>query len=302
MLQRLQNERPFWSGGIKGMNVRTLILLGATALAIGSPAFAQSGQDPAASPRGRPAPQPDQWTVSIGIAPVLSPAWQGSKDMALSLFPDLRINYGDTLFASIPDGIGWNALNQQGWKAGPVAKVRFGRQEDRGGSIFRLAGGSDALRGMGDVDAAAELGGFVEKQFGSRRQWRARGEVRQGVGGHEGVIGDVSLAYQGRSGGTAFSLGPRATFVSAGFTETYFGIDPVQSQRSGLPTYKPGGGLLSVGIGGVLVRPLDKHSALTLFTGFERLGNAAARSPLVEQRGSREQFTIGVGYGYRFRL
>ena len=42
----------------------------------------------------------------MGVAPVFGMAWQGSKDTALSIFPDLRVNYKDTLFLSVQDGLG----------------------------------------------------------------------------------------------------------------------------------------------------------------------------------------------------
>lgn len=240
--------------------------------------------------------------MTVGLAPILSPAWQGSKDMALSVYPDLRVNYGDTLFASVPDGIGWNAINHNGLKAGPIVKVRFGRDEADGGSPFLIAGGSDALRGLGDIGATAEAGGFAEAQFGTSRQWRIRGEVRRGFGGHEGTVADVSLAYRLRSGRTAISVGPRATFVTAAYNKTYFGIDARQALRSGLTIYTPRGGLLSAGVSGSAVRVLDRSSAITIFAGFDRLGSEAGRSSLIKQRGSRNQFTIGLGYGYRFNL
>lgn len=240
--------------------------------------------------------------MTVGVAPILSPAWQGSRDMALSIFPDLRIDYDDVFFASVPDGVGWNAVNENGWKAGPLAKIRFGRDEDDGGSPFLVTGGSDALRGLGNVGATAELGGFVEKRFGERRQWRLRAEVRRGFGGHEGIVADASLAYRIRAGRTLINLGPRLSVASSDFMETYFGIDPQQAERSELTPYRPEGGLLSYGFGGSLVRPIDKQSAVTVFAGVDRLGATAARSPLVRERGQRMQFSLGVGYGYRFGL
>jgi len=142
------------------------------AMLLACPAEAQEVRQ-SAPPPGAATGAPGGWSITIGAAPVLSPAWQGSRDMALSLFPDLRVNYGDTIFASVPDGIGWNAVNRDGWRAGPLAKIRFGRDERNGGSPFLIAGGSDALAGMGDVKSAGEVGGFVEKAFGPRRAWRA---------------------------------------------------------------------------------------------------------------------------------
>lgn len=282
------------------MRFSTLLAMFGTA--VSQPSFAQNTELPVRPPIAPLSSGSDGWTVAIGIAPILAPAWQGSRDMAFSIYPDLRINYGEVLFASVPDGVGWNAVNTNGWKAGPVAKIRFGRDEDNGGSPFLVSGGSDALRGLGNIGAAAELGGFVEKRFGERRRWRLRAEVRRGLGGHEGVVADASLTYQLRSGRTVINAGPRLSAASGDFMQTYFGIDPQQSQRSGLTPYRAKGGLTSYGVGGSVIRPLDQHSAVTVFTGLDRLGGEAARSPLVRERGRRTQFSIGLGYGYRFGL
>lgn len=275
----------------------SLAILG---LLAAEPCLAQTEAARPVPPAGRPIdPAAQGWSVTVGAAPILTPMWQGSRDMALSIFPDLRINYKDAIFASIPDGLGWNAVNRDGWKAGPLAKMRFGRDEDRGGSPFLITGSSDALRGMGNIAAAAELGGFVEKRFGS---WRGRVELRRGFGGHEGVIADTALTYRTRAGRAIVSIGPRATIASKAFIDTYFGIDTAQSRRTGLRTYAASGGVLSYGIGGSVLRPINRRSAVTLFTGLDRLGDAAGDSPLIRERGRRMQFTLGLGYGYRFRL
>lgn len=274
-------------------------VLAIIALVYAQPCFAQTDPRPG-PPAGRPLEAGTAgWSITVGVAPVLSPAWQGSRDMALSIFPDLRLNYKDVIFASIPDGLGWNVVNHDGWKAGSLAKLRFGRDEERGGSPFLITGGSDALRGLGDVDAAVEVGGFIEKRAG---QWRGRIEVRRGFGGHDGVVADGSVAYQARRGRTIINVGPRATLASREYIETYFGIDALQSQRSGLRPYSASGGLLSYGVGGTVIRPLSRRSAVTLFTGLDQLGQNAGDSPLVRERGRRTQFTLGLGYGFRFNL
>lgn len=278
------------------------ILVALVPLLLGAPAFAQP-VDPQSRPSGRPdVAASNQWSVTLGVAPVVSPAWDGSDEVILSIFPDVRINYGDTIFASIPDGIGWNAVNENGWKSGPLAKLRFGRDENGGGSPFAIAGSSAALIGLGDIGASAEIGGFVEKRFGAGRQWSGRIETLRGFGGHEGVVADVSLSYQLRSGRAIMNLGPRATFATTDFTQAYFGIDTGQSLASGLAPYQPDGGLVSYGLGGTLIRPIDRQSAITVFSSVRLLGDVAADSPLVRERGRREQFSIGVGYGYRFGL
>lgn len=271
-------------------------------LALGTPAAAQVNDQQSGPPSRTDNSTPDQWTVTLGIAPVVSPAWEGSDKVVLSIFPDVRINYGDEFFASIPDGAGWNAVNADGWKAGPLAKLRFGRDEDGSGSPFAIAGKSDALIGLGDINASAELGAFVEKRFGAHREWNGRVEVLRGFGGHEGLMADFSLSYQLRAGRTIISAGPRATLATDNFTRTYFGIDADQSARSGLSRYRPDGGLVSYGIGGTIIHPINRQSAMTLFSNFRMLGEVAANSPLIEERGRPEQFSVGIGYGFRFGL
>lgn len=290
------------------------ILLASLALAAtttaATPALAQQGPAPGVpttieGQRQAP-PQQADLTLTIGFAPVLSPAWQGSTDYALSIFPDIRLNYKDDIFFSVPDGLGWNAVNRNNWKIGPLAKLRFGRNEDNGGSPFLIAGGSDALQGMGDVDLALEFGGFVQKGF-VNNQLRARAEVRQGTGGHEGVVADTNLSWNGmkRDRSLLYSAGVRATWASSDYTNAYFGVNALQSAATGLAPFRTGSGLVSAGVNASLTKPLGRFGrdgAVTLFTSYDRLGDVVADSTLIRERGERNQFTLGLAYGYRFGL
>ncbi len=271
------------------------LVLSVAALALSQPTLALAQSAP-------PSDAPDGWTMQLGGALIAGPAWQGSDDTAVSLFPDVRVSYGDRFFASIPEGVGYNLISSDAWRAGPIAKIRFGRDEEDGGSPFRVSGESNELRGLGDIDTAGEVGAFVERRFGDAAEWRLRGEVRQGFGGHQGVVADASLTYQTRLGSTLVSLGPRLSFASEDYMQTYFGIDPAQSAGSGLAVYRADGGLLSYGLGASVIQPLSRNSAVTLFGSVERLGDAAADSPLIRDRGSETQATVGIGYGFRFSL
>lgn len=280
---------------------------GAAAL-LSAPALAQQGPAPglpttiqAAQPRP---PAPKAWVLTVGIAPIVAPAWQGSKDTALSIFPDLRLNYKDSVFLSLPDGLGWNAVNRDGWKIGPLAKVRFVRQESNGGTPFLVAGGSEALRGFGDVGVAGEFGGFAQKSFASGKL-RLRAELRQGVGGHDGLIADTNLVYFNRTADMKwlYSAGVRATWADSGFTNVYFGVSPEQSVAAGLPAFRTGSGLVSAGVSASLTRTLGrfgKDGAVTLFTSADRLGDVVADSTLIRERGDRNQVAVGLSYAYRF--
>jgi MipA family protein len=290
--------------------MRHLALAPLALIAAGAPALAQQGPAPGIpttieGQRQMPPRQSDVM-VTIGFAPVLSPVWQGSTDYALSVFPDIRVNYRDDIFFSVPDGLGWNVVNRNDWKIGPLAKLRFGRNEDNGGSPFLVTGGSDALQGMGDVDLAIEFGGFVQKGF-VNNQLRARAEVLQGTGGHEGLVANTNLSWNGakRDRSLLYSAGVRATWASSDFTNTYFGVNALQSAATGLPVSRTGSGLVNAGINGSLTKPLGRFGrdgALTLFTSYDRLGDVVTDSSLIRERGQRGQFTLGLAYGYRFGL
>lgn len=280
--------------------VSVKFVFGLAALAA-APVLAQGAAPgvPVSVPNRMQPPTTKAWTVTIGFAPIAAPAWQGSKTTAFSIFPDLRVNYRDVVFASIPDGLGWNAVNQDGWKLGPLVKFRFAREQDTGGSPFLISGKSDALLGLGNVGAAGEAGGFAQVHIWDRKL-RARAELRYGFGGYDGAIADTLLSYSGRYKFIGYSFGARATFAGPGFTNAYFGVDPVQSANSGLPVYKAGGGVVSYGLNAGAVVPVSRHSALSFFTGYDWLGGAVVNSSLVQQRGQQGQFAIGMGYGYRF--
>lgn len=277
------------------------------ALILSAPALAQSAPMPNSAPASAPTsalrgpPAPPTWVLTVGVAPIVAPAWQGSRDTAFSIFPDIRLNYKDSVFLSVQEGLGWNMINRDGWKIGPIARIRFGRQESTGGSPFLVTGGSEALRGFGDVKLAGEFGGFV--QYNLDRRVALRTELRQGTGGHEGLVAEPSIRFSDRAGPYRYSLGLRSTFASAKYTQVYFGVTPDQAARAGLPAYRTGSGLVSAGIGGTLTRPLGQrgqHGAITLLAGYDRLGDVVADSTLIRQRGRRDQVTLGLAYGYRF--
>jgi outer membrane scaffolding protein for murein synthesis (MipA/OmpV family) len=289
--------------------LRLLSFFAASGLAIANltPAFGQSVAPgvPVTAQRALP-PTPRAWNLVVGFAPVVAPAWQGSRDYALSIFPDLRLNYRDSVFFSVPDGLGWNVINRDGVKLGPLLKTRFGRRENTGGSPFLITGGSNALRGMGDIGLAGEAGAFAQIGFGGRKG-RLRAEVRQGFGGHEGLVADVTAGWSDRFGpATApwlWSAGLRSTFAGADYVQTYFGVTPSQARATGLAPFRSGSGLVSTGANASLTRPLGlagRYGALTLFTGYDRLADAATDSSLIRDRGRRDQFSVGLSYGYRF--
>jgi outer membrane scaffolding protein for murein synthesis (MipA/OmpV family) len=241
-------------------------------------------------------PPPKDWALTLGFAPVYSPAFLGSSDYALSVFPDIRLNFQDKLFFSVRDGLGYNVINTPSWKVGPLVKIRFGRREEQGGSPFLIGEGSNGLKGLGDIDTSGEAGGFAQFTYA---QIRSRVELRQSFGGYNSFVGDLNVNYFKRLGPLNFSIGPRLSFAGDDYVNTFFGINASQSQRSGLAQHQGEAGLVSYGIGGSAVMPITAKLAVTVFAGYDRLTSDIAQSPLIQERGDANQASVGLAFGYR---
>ena len=242
-------------------------------------------------------PKGNALTIGAAAVFVSAPVFSGSRTQNWALVPDIRFNYRDAVFASFPDGLGWNAVNHDGWKLGPLFKLRLGRTEDGKGSLLSISGQTDALMGMGDVPAAGEVGGFAQYIW---QKFRARAEVRQGFGGHDGVVADTVIDYSDDNGWLYYGAGVRATFGDERFTNVYYGVDAAQSAATGLPAYHTGSGLVSAGITGFMLMPVSKRSGITLFGGYDVLSDVVADSSLIRERGQRGQLYLGLAYGMRF--
>ncbi len=293
------------------LRLRRLTLLATFTVMAGGQASAQdripADPDPtrlANAPENQ-APRSD-WQFQIGVGTIYGPAFLGSDDYQLRAGPNVEIRYKDRFFLSVIDGAGFDLIKTATFRAGPVIKYQQQRREN-GNSTFRIAGSrTDALRGLGDVPDTAEAGGYLQYQAGA---FSAKAEVRQGIGGHDGLIADLGARYTTRFTApptgerpVIFSIGPRATIVDDKYNQAYFGVTPEQSTRSGLARYNAGGGLLSYGVGAAFLVPVSGRLNAALLGGYDRLAGDAADSPLVQERGSRNQATVGLGLIYRFGL
>ena len=173
---------------------------------------------------------------------------------------------------------------REGFQVGPVGVLK-------GPRIQKLD--PPALQGLGNIPWTLELGVFAE--YWAVPWFRSRVEVRQGIGGHHGIVSDLLFDAVVPVGQWTFSGGPRVTLATTPATSRYFSIDPIQSAASGLPLFDAKGGVRSVGAGTQARYFWTPQFATHAFLEYERLTGDAASSPLVEQRGSPNQLTFGIG-------
>lgn len=228
----------------------------------------------------------DKLHLSIGGGAIYAPTYLGSDHYEADPIPLFDLRYADRFFLSTRDGLGLNlAPSGSNWRAGPVVKYRMARDQDD----------DAALRGMGDVDAAGEAGGYVHYDL---RPFTLGAELRQGFGGHDAAIGDLFVNWSTRlSDSLMLTVGPKATVASRDFTQTYFGVTPGQAARTGYRAYAPDGAFMSYGLGASLRYRVNDYLSLGGFAGIDRIAGDAADSPLVDQAGSPTQARLGLTLG-----
>lgn len=252
-----------------------------------APALAQTGLAPQAAPAVG-APGLDRWRIGLGAGVLFTPDYLGSNDWTFEpvIAPEIR-SPNDTFFLSFRDGLGVTLLREGAFSAGLVLRPRFGRDQDD----------NDALRGMGDIGIAGEGGAFVSYSDGT---YLAKAELRQGFGGHSGVLADARLDRVFRAGPQLIlSAGPRLSWGSRDFAETYFGVDQRQASRSGYAEFRPSDYWFAGVAAGATWLVSDRWS-LIAFGEVGRILGGAEDSPLVE-RGSATQGIVGLTVAYRFQ-
>jgi outer membrane protein len=92
----------------------------------------------------------------------------------------------------------------------------------------------------------------------------------------------------------------RTTYANDSYMKTYFGITTSQAAASGFKEFNANGGIKDMGIGTSIIYSFNKYWSFLTIANYTRLINDAAKSPLVENAGSKNQFWLGLGVAYRF--
>ena len=232
------------------------------------------------------------WTLTIGGGAQVYPKYPGADSLGVNPMPiiDLRREGSPLPFEAPDEGWGFTILDDESaFNFGPAVRLQGKRQEE------------DVGAPVGDVGFTVEAGAFVEAF--PTRNFRLRAEGRQGLGGHKGLVGDLSADFVLRDRDTyIFSIGPRARLSDSDFQNAYFGITPAVASATGLPVYEADGGFHAVGVVAGLSLMLGRKWGLYGYAGYDRLVGDAADSPIVRAYGSRNQYSAGLGLFYEFSV
>ncbi len=238
---------------------------------------------------------PGVTNIRLGLEPTISPDYDGSDDYNISIKPLISLQYRD-LIQIDNNNIRINLFGDDGlfhshnFKAGPLIKVDFGRSENDNAS----------LAGMGDVGTSIELGLFASYPLDNLTRARMR-LVQDTTSGHSGmkIMGDVrTILYKANSFTIIGSV--ISTWADNKYLDSYFSLNAVQSQRTGLPEFDAGSGIKDISLALSTNYSLTRHWDLLSNFGYTRLVGDAKKSPLVSIRGTADQFSAGFFAIYTF--
>lgn len=211
---------------------------------------------------------------AVGAVLLVGREYRGSDESRTRLMPSLDYQWSNGWFAGVGNGVGFNASGRPDMAYGLRVTADFGRDESR----------STALRGLGDVPARPELGGFFN--LSPMPGVMLNSSLRYGSGtGRDGLLLDVGAGW-------STPLSPRlrlgasvaATWANGAYQQSYFGVTAVQSAASGLPVYSAGAGLRDVRVGLSLGYSLTPEWTLNGSLSHATLRGDARVSTLVRER------------------
>ncbi|WP_210493871.1 MipA/OmpV family protein [Microvirga antarctica] len=234
---------------------------------------------------------PNGWIVTVKGNAQIGTSYPGSDKMDFVAFPSFSFRRAGTpvRYSAPDDGVSFAFVEQSGLTLGVVGRYEGGRYLSSDRRLF----------GLNKIDWAVEPGLFVE--YWPVEFLRARAEIRYGINGYEGFVGDIGLDVVQRYGAFIVSVGPRVALGGNSFTRTYFGVTPYEAFLNGQVTaYRPSGGITSVGATTGLTYDWSSQWSTTAFVTYKRLVGDAGDSPIVKRFGSENQFGLGMTVSYSF--
>lgn len=229
--------------------------------------------------------------IRVGLGAKFTPKYPGAEDnRVLPLFNfSMARNSEEFEFGAPDDSFGIDLIETNGFSFGPALAIQGSRKD------------SDVGAPVGKVSTTIEAGAFAEME--ASPSFRLRGEVRKGIGGHDGIIGSLGADYVARDGDNyVFSIGPRLLISDSRYQRAYFGVTPEVALATGLPVYRPDGGVHAIAAATGIHYAFNPTWGMVGYARYERLVGDARKSPIVREFGSANQFSAGIGVTYTFSM
>ncbi len=233
----------------------------------------------------------------IGVGIGMVPDYEGSDDYMFGVAPFTRFQLkGHQQYIIVRAyEIQVNLIDHPWLRIGPSLNYRFGRDDSVEDPVVKK---------MKEIDGTFEAGGFAGVEFvddqNPRKRFLADVDFLTDIGDeHNGytITGNARFWYP-ISKMFDFGLGCAIVYASDNYMSTYFGVDTQDSLRTGLPVFDADSGVKDFRLNPVLVMHLNMNWHLAAGFQYRRMLSDADDSPVVDIRGSSNQYLGGIGLAY----
>ncbi|CAM3239697.1 structural protein MipA [Pseudomonas floridensis] len=261
---------------------------------IASAAFAWGGEVQAQDVSSAQAPSllGDKVDVSLGLGVAVLPRYMGSDHYRSQPLPMFTVQSG-ILFADSMRGLGVQYQTSSGFGASAALNYDFGRNEKNGGS----RPGSTELKGMGTVEGATVADLMLSQELlpwltlSGEAELRMAGEKR----GNRYRLGFEGIAYHSQSDTLTLDIDAHAG--DGRYNQTYFGVGPVQSQRTGFSRFTADSGIYAYSAALSWQHRFDAHWSTVASVGVTHYTDQTRGSPLIETDAEASGL-LALNYGF----
>ncbi len=225
----------------------------------------------------------------LGIAFI--PDYIGSNDYEIEPLLISNFSYGNINGVFEGTGTRIDAWDHPFLEAGPVAFLALDRRNVVSEPVNLVGGFGSALELGGYLGFAIPYGGLPEGELSGYVSWR-----RSLIGDQDGsqFIGLLEYFFAAKRF-LRIGMNVNFTAVDGAFNRQHFGVTQAASNRSGLPEFRPGGGVRDVAVSAYSVLSFSRKWGIFSRVLASRVVGDAARSPLVTEEGSQTQLFFGLG-------
>ncbi|RZJ32457.1 MAG: MipA/OmpV family protein [Brevundimonas sp.] len=243
---------------------------------------AASGAAAQTQPYQRMGPQQD-WTVDLGVGVMFSQDASGDTGGKTNAVPYIAANWRDRVYFNPFEGVGWNVVSTDSFRAGVQLRPRFGPDDIEGLTLERPEFGADAaIYAYQRLPGNIVVGGRISRDIT---------DVSEGTEYHAS-IGHQRLTPIGVLNTSAYVRGGDRNLADA-----YYGVSTAEALANGIQAYAPDGGLQGAGATALLIAPLGPRWAVGGMLNYERRLGDIADSPLSQ---SDDSFRVGAFVARRF--
>jgi outer membrane scaffolding protein for murein synthesis (MipA/OmpV family) len=233
-------------------------------------------------------PNLPDWDVVLGAGGEYKPLYDGAELTRKQAGPVINVRYKDIAFASVGEGLGINLIHGKHYRGGIALGYDLGRL---------VSNDVGHLHGLGDIGRAPDVKVFASYVLSKSFPLVVRGDVRQIVGGADGMLADLGayLPIPASSKRLIVLVGPSYTYADHRYMQKVFGVTATQSIASRYPVYGAHAGSDAVGFGFSATGFVTEHWLINMDAAVNRLLGSARGSPITQKT---TQHALGLSVAY----